>query len=370
LLALPPGAAGKAVLVDNSDPGAANTVGCGVGATTPPCLTIGWGVARALNTDVVEVHVQGPGPYLGECFNSTRGIDERGIVIPNSASLAVVGLNASRGGAAMVVGAPVIDCEHAGRAFTYGNGAGPGDDDDAPEGARLLLEGLVVRNGRASGGGGGGGSSGGGAVWASGSLVLRRCAFEHCSSGGNGGAVSVLGAALVAADSNFTECETAGSSASFRGFGGGLSVSFGSPAENVFISITGCFFTNTKSGVNRYGGSNGWGGGASVFFKSDAKNVTSSFHGCSFVNTTSSNNGGGAFVSFSDAKNVTSSCHGCSFVNTTSSGRNGGGASGSFSNAKNVTSSFHGCSFVTRRAATSVSATVAAHPSPFPTPRT
>ena len=44
----------------------------------------------------------------------------------------------------------------------------------------------MVRNGRASSGGVI--NTSGGAVWASGSLVLRRCAFEHCSSGGDGGA--------------------------------------------------------------------------------------------------------------------------------------------------------------------------------------
>ena len=82
-------------------------------------------------------------------------------------------------------GAPPARARGAGR--TYGDGgAGPGDDDDAPAGARLLLEGLVVRNGRASSGGVINAS--GGAVWASGSLVLRRCAFEHCSLGGDGGA--------------------------------------------------------------------------------------------------------------------------------------------------------------------------------------
>ena len=114
-----------AVLVDNGATDAADAPDCGA-ASAAPCRTIGYGVRRAQPGGTVSV--QGPGPYLGEC------VDERGIVISNSVSLAVVGLNASRG---VAVGAPVIDCEGAGRAFTYGDGVAP----TRPESQRDLTNG-------------------------------------------------------------------------------------------------------------------------------------------------------------------------------------------------------------------------------------
>ena len=55
--------------------------------------------------------------------------------------------------------------------------------------------------------------------------------------GAGGGALFVLGAALVAEGSNFTECETGG-------VGGGVSVYDWDSATNVVITITGCSFSN------------------------------------------------------------------------------------------------------------------------------
>jgi hypothetical protein len=355
-------AAPPAVLVDNTNASAVNKPGCGVHGAVP-CSTVSFGVAQALalivDGAVVTVHVQGGGvPYLGECSKSNTD-DGRGIVIPTSASLAVMGLNASSDGRVRRA-APVIDCEHKGRAFTYGDygvvreGAAPGlaaisapaADGDATAGTlvgvdlgapQLTLEGLVVQNGNTAA------KYGGGAVCASGAMVLRRCAFAGCFTGYAGGAVFVHGAALLVEDSNFTECESGGSG------GGGVAAFFPKNFAARNITMRACNFVDTTSG-------GGYGGGA-VYVKGGQASVTGVavvLRACSFVNTTSgSSNGGGAAVSiyfdhYARATKFTIALQTCSFVNTTSSDSKGGGAIFVYFNSAvtDVVIALQTCSFV------------------------
>ena len=58
--------------------------------------------------------------------------------------------------------------------------------------------------------------------------------------GAGGGALFVLGAALVAEGSNFTECETGG-------VGGGVSVYYGSTATDVTTTIADSNFTGCSA---------------------------------------------------------------------------------------------------------------------------
>jgi uncharacterized membrane protein YgcG len=294
------------VLVDNTNATASNVQGCGVGSAKP-CRSIGYGVAQALEQAASDVPhtvlVQGGGaPYLGECgghCNYSVHSSGCGIVIPLSASFAVVGLNTSRSGA--LVGAPVIDCADEGRAFTFADmgvvraavTVGAPASSAAVGGvgvpSQLVLEGLVVRNGTASAGGTFTCSDYecfGGAVWAGGALVLRRCAFESCSATYGGGAVFVKNAGLVAEDSCFTECKSGSS-------GGGVFVDFETtePKTGTTIALEGCRFVNTTTSGS-YGG-----GGLSVWFDSAATtNVTTSIAGSFFTgcSATAGNGNGGA----------------------------------------------------------------------------
>ena len=343
------------MLVDNSDHNAIDAPNCGAGGF-PPCRTIGWGVTRALSnsgTAEVQVSVRGPGPYLGECFNSTSG-DERGIVIPNITSLAVVGLNASSGG--KLVGAPLIDCEGKGRAFTFGDiwarGMGP----------QLTLEGLRVRNGTTNSG-----SlfqyeyqGSGGAVWMSGgSLLLRRCSFEDCSAPGNaygscGGAVFAIATAhVVVEDSNFTRCSagyggggavmilfyegTIGVTNTFSGnrfestksdrSGGAVNVFFakgnrGAVSRNATTTIANCTFERTRTGgIQGHGG----GGAVSAQFIGAVSGVTTTISASNFTNCTAPVGHGGA-IAVTHARGATSSTTtitGCNLLDNEAGGAGG-----------------------------------------------
>ena len=102
------------MLVDNTDATAADAPGCGV-QPVAPCFRVSFGVAQALAKAAggapPTVRVQGGGvPYRGDCVGA-------GISVSTGNSLVVVGLNTSRDG--VLVGAPIIDCEGQGRAFTY-----------------------------------------------------------------------------------------------------------------------------------------------------------------------------------------------------------------------------------------------------------
>jgi hypothetical protein len=316
--------------VDNTDASANDTQGCGV-PPAAPCRTIGYGVAQALarvtsSAGYPTVRVQGGGdPYLGECSNSTAGnflqdddgdppppqdFCGRGIMVDPPRSLAVVGLNVSRGSGASV-GAPVIDCEGLGRAFTFGKGywgrIGKGehdDDDKIPEAeAQLVLEGLVVRNGRACnpvlGYEDASGLDSGGAVWASAPLVLRYCVFEGCqctsSSGfGSGGAVYVKNAHLNAEGSDFEDCSTTRALGANQSSVGGGAVSVSCLKSDVAVVLSSCRFENTSCDIanaNANGGGNG--GGAVLLFADSSLNynegganftatiANSTFTGCS-----------------------------------------------------------------------------------------
>jgi hypothetical protein len=298
----------------------------------------------------------------------------RGITISPNASLTVIGLDTSRGSGALV-GAPVIDCEGQGRAFTLGEslarvgaaGAAGGmgvapPAAGAPSGRTvataggkaglLVLEGLVVRNGRAattqaltsySDGSGG-------AVWATRpgqglALVLRRCTFENCSSSSHsrqagcvagGGAVFVLGAALDASGSNFTRCSSSG------GYGGGaVHVSFLDQlsATGTLITLLGCRFRDTVSSS---------GGGAVSLVVGGATNPVITLSGCYFENTTSiGDEGGGAVrIEFEGlVSGVTTTLSACHFGSTLSSGGGGGAVFLSYGQAANATTSLSDCHF-------------------------
>jgi hypothetical protein len=344
-------AAAVPVLVDKTNARAVNAAGCGVDGA-PPCLTIDFGVAQALDQSSDDathtLHVQGGGmPYLGECCHlgecssksgssgsgddyDIGGGDRRGIVIPPSVSFVVVGLDASNDDGALV-GAPVIDCERKGRAFTYFDDGGvvpvPGRTATAgalagagPAGPQLTLVGLVIRNGVAAGG------LGGGAVLVDGALVLRRCAFEGCSAGSlNGGAVASIltktrgvpnwEGVFLAEDSNFTACESGAG-------GGGVAVFFSDHATDVSLALRGCSFVSTTNSGS------GGGGAVFVYFFNPATDVTTSIANSSFAGCNATGGDGGAVsvVFTAITTNVTTSVADSSFVNTTSSGIHGGGA--------------------------------------------
>jgi hypothetical protein len=314
---MPPLAPHAHVLVDNTNTSAKNTPGCGVDPVAP-CLNISYGVVQALKQTaggaLPTVHVQGGGaPYLGECSSSTATTTTtttttttsrnssssslgRGIVIPLHASLAVVGLNATRDGAFM--SAPVIDCEGKGRAFTFGDGdaavniptgsaaVGGVRVQRGAAASQLVLQGLVVRNGNASSPFGYQGS--GGAVWASGALVLRNCTFENCSSRGSsygGGAVYVLSAQLIAEDSRFTRCSCSGSLG-----GGAVLVWFNGTATDITTVLSACHFEDTTSS-GRLGG-----GVLLVYHYGIARNTTTTVADCSFTGCSATVGSGGALL--------------------------------------------------------------------------
>jgi hypothetical protein len=311
------------VLVDNTDASAADAPGCGVGGAAS-CRTIGYGVRQALaqaaSGALPAVRVQGGGvPYRGECGSVTGGI-----FVPGNASLAVVGLNASRGGA--LVGAPVIDCEGNGRAFFYmqfveaaramsGRVTSAPAVVGAPAGAaavggagvrawrgsgaaapQLVLEGLVVRNGHNAGGGASDGSGGAVCVWGALLLLLRRCTFENCSASFGGGAVAVTnsvygsgevdvrGAVLVAEDSNFTRCSSSNSG------GGAVLVFLTGPFRNVAITLSGCGFEDSAANSTEGGGA------VLVMLEENATIVSVTITDCLFTGCSAVGSGGAVAV--------------------------------------------------------------------------
>jgi hypothetical protein len=323
-----------AVAVDNSDPAAKDAPGCGASGNSP-CLTIRYGVSRAVSGATVTV-LGGGAPYLGECGLPATGAHERPLSdkrtappippgagftdhggpttsIPGSAGIEVSATSLTVEG----VGGPVtIDCEGRGRAFSFN--AAPSTA-TAPVGAgggpKWRLVGLEVRNGIAPATGGKMDAGNGGALFAEGgTLELDGCTFVDCAAAKLGGAVGTFDTQLNASNSSFVRCSAVAGGGMFLDFAGGSS-------NQTAVSIDGCTFTGMRC--------NGSGGGAYVSFGGRITNTRVSVRDSSFSNSTAisgtgQGNAGGLAVLFNGvSKDATTTIDRCNFTDTQCD--NGGG---------------------------------------------
>jgi hypothetical protein len=348
-LAVPPPASSwrnaTAVAVDNTDPTAQDAPGCGAGGN-PPCLTIHYGVSRAVSGATVTV--QGGGkPYT---IHSQHGGDPT-LPVPGGAGIEVHGASLTVEG---VGGPATIDCEGKGRAFSFS--AGPGSSALAVAGAgagpEWRLAGLEVRNGIAPATGGKVDAGNGGALFAEGgTLELDGCTFGDCAAAQLGGAVGTFGTQVKASNSSFAGCsaiagggmfldfpggassQTAASidGCSFTGMrctgsGGGVHVALNGATTNMRVSVRDSNFTSSTaiSGTGQ-----GDGGGLTVTFNGVSKDATTTIDGCNFVDTHCDNIGGG--FAFSVAKKATDmklSVRNSRFINSTAITGDGFGQGG------------------------------------------
>ena len=319
-----------AVAVDNTDAAAKDVPGCGTGGGAP-CLTIRYGVSRALANATVTVRGGGR-PYLDECGS---GMQQQ---TPGS-SLTVQGVS----------GLVTIDCERKGRAFRF-NASGTAATALMPgAGATLRLVGLEVHNGVAPATGGDDGK--GGALWAQGcgSLEVDNCTFVNCTAT-HGGAIFAHDVRIRMQGSRFLRC-TATPSA-----GGGMLAEFAASLVSLTaVSIANCEFIDTHSdygggGVyvgfltscavtdtivsvcgssftrSTAGGIYGAGGGLDVcYFGGPDEGAVTHVDDCSFDRTGASNMGGGLQVYHNlHANRPVTRVQRCSFSKATAA--QGGGA--------------------------------------------
>jgi hypothetical protein len=260
------------VIVDNNSPAAAKDAprdvpDCGAGGK-PPCLTIRYGVSRALPSATVTVR-GGGAPYRGECGGASDALSSAmGIRPPGGASLKVEGAG----------GPVIIDCESNGRAFRF-NGSSTYAAAVPGTGAKLHLAWLEVRNGKAPTAWN---EPSGGAVWAAGGgeLELEGCAFSDCTAPAIGGAVFALDVQLSIRNSGFTRCSATA--------GGGLFLDLmANLADLVAASIDGCDFTETHADA---------GGGAYIVSRGIATNTTIRVRNSTFTKSTAIKKSGGGFA--------------------------------------------------------------------------
>jgi hypothetical protein len=330
-----------AVTVDNNPAAAAQDVpDCGI-VGKPRCLTIRYGVSRALPNATVSVRGGGT-PYTGECGGGGDAWSSpSGIQPPAGASLAVV---AGAGGPV------IIDCEGKGRGFRF-NASSTAAVPAPNVGATFRLVGLEFRNGNSSAAAWPAEASEGGAVWASGGVLeVLDSTFANCKALGDGGALHSVDARLIVNGSSFANIVAGGSSAQLAlgggGAGGAMYVRFNSPlAELTSVSIDSSNFTETEGAS---------GGAAYMVFAGNLADTTVSVSRSRFTNTSTHKGGGGGLSIRYGAGNttiantgVTTIVEGCTFDNATCSrGNTGGGMRVYFNSpALNPVTRLQGCTF-------------------------
>jgi hypothetical protein len=383
-----------AVAVDNNPAAAAKDVpDCGI-AGQPRCLTIRYGVSRALPNATVTVWGGGV-PYRGECGGAPDALSSSsGIQPPAGASLTVDGVG----------GRVVIDCEGQGRAFGF-NASSTSAAPEPGKGATLMLRGLEVRNGNALGGSGGavtgiGGTlvlegtvltdckaaQGGGLQLRDGQLRVSGSSFVRCVASNVGGGIctgiiadlvdlavidiyatnftdtfavnggggayftfraggGVTRTTMCVRNSRFTNTTAFGPNPKHDGKGGGMFIGyFGAQNEDVVTQVLGCVFDRARSAYV--------GGALWVYHNTHALRPVTLLEGCSFARTVSKTGaGGGTQISYySGATDAETTVDGCDFEGTRSeaeaAGFGGGGLEiGYLSQANNVRTIISGSSF-------------------------
>lgn len=270
--------------------------------------------ALAATASATVIHVPAQQPTLKAAIAAAASGDE--IVVADGTYAGPDNRGLDFGGKSLVLrsangpAACIIDCELAGRAFTFQSG----------ETSAAVVEGLTVRNGKAASG-----VLNGGAVLVNGGAsvtgpTVRGCVFD-ASMAPNGGAIAISGnSAPAIIDCTFIANQAIPGGG--NGFGGAISLN----GAAVTAAISGCTFDSNTSG----------GGGA---IHRQALSVLT-VDRCTFVKNTSTGNGGA--VSLTSAAVATIS--NCAFFSNTSGGSGGGAllCSGSGSNSTVVNCLFSG----------------------------